>query len=149
MAIVISDESKAAWMYHCVENTGYPTPADWHRQVHLYASALVLGSTTTLASLLSVETGFTGYGYQPLVYGSTPGINSCDQQVDQFAQVNWTAGGGGANTLCYGYWVDGLADGGTRRLLWCEAFPVAQSCLLLGAMISFQPQLALGQAVPC
>lgn len=118
-------------------------------QVHLYGADIGFALGMTLADLLLIESAWGGYAPLPLKTPVDAGEDLAGDDLTTFAETLWTADGSGLPAMIYGYWVDLLCAGLTRRLAWIERFPAPVLMADAGDAVAITPQFALGALGPC
>lgn len=145
MAIFIPDVAKTAlnWQLWVGSVAG---ATDWQWRVHLFNANFTPNNATLLSDLTAIEATFVSYTGLDLLFVLDNGIVTGDFSQYVFGPVGWTVGAGVSTDTIYGYWVDGINQGGVRRLLWLERMPVPVPMNTPGQMLSFVPQFSLRQA---
>lgn len=118
----------------------------WGWRVHLCNYNVPFTTGMTLADLTPHEATFNDYFFRALAFQADAGINPDGFSEYLFNAVDWVVGAGGGTDTIQSYWVDGISEGGTRRLLWCELLPVPVPMITPGSPLAFVPRFGFRQA---
>jgi hypothetical protein len=145
LAILVPDVAKPAlqylfWVWSSL------TSADRAFQIHLCKAPPTLDESTTLADLVALEADFTDYAIIPLTGPTDTGVpGPGDPDIFNFDPVSWMVITPTVGNTIYAYWIDALAAGDVRSLLWAEPMPVPVPMLSIGDLCAFTPAFWLQQ----